>query len=221
MGQAKSEWMRDWNSPDTYVCAKCVEDEFLKEVIRNNACQHQCNYCESNSPALSAAPVSALMEHVSKTVFYYFSNPTNGNVPYDEGCIVDPICTYDVLNGLSLDCHEQLFDDIANAFTNNVWVRAADGNWAASHPHEAMNESWNYFVNFVKHNVRFFFQNPTTSNETRWQDYEPQQMLPIIGKLVKRFKLLKKLPAETDLFRVRERHEDADWELNEKQMREL
>ncbi len=218
MGQAKSEWMRDWNAPDRYICAKCVNDEFLKGIIQQNLDRHTCDYCQCKTHGISAAPVSVLMEPIGNTVFYHFNNPTSGGVPYDEGCIVDSISTDEVLNELSLNCHERLFDDIANAFTNNDWVRAAGGNWASSHPHETMSESWSNFVNIVQHNVRFFFQHPATSNTTSCHEYEPQKMLPLIGKLAKQLKLLQKLPAGTDLFRVRERHEDADWELNAEQM---
>lgn len=81
-----------------------------------------------------------------------------------------------------------------------------------------MNDSWNNFVNIVKHNVRFFFQHPTVSNTTSWLEYTPQQMLLVIGKLVKQLKLLKKLPAGIDLFRVRERNAHDTWEPNAEQM---
>lgn len=220
MGQEKSKWMEDWNAPDSYVCAECVEDEFLKDVIRQNVSQRQCDYCERKTRAHSAAPVSILMGPIGNAVFYHFNDPTRGGVPYDDGFVIESTDTGDVLNTLEFGCHDRLFDDIANAFTNKEWVRAAGGHWASSHPNEAMNDSWSNFVNIVKHNVRFFFQHLPASNATCSQEYKPHQMLPAIGKLVKRLKLLKKLPAGTDLFRVRERHEDADWELNEKQMRE-
>jgi hypothetical protein len=43
MGREKSRMMeaeeRGWNEPDGYVCADCVDDAFLKDVIRGNACQ--------------------------------------------------------------------------------------------------------------------------------------------------------------------------------------
>lgn len=222
MGQEKSKWMeaenRGWCELDGYVCAECVEDEFLKDIIRKNVSRRLCDYCERKTRAHSAAPVSILMEPVGNAVFYHFNDPTKSGVPHDEGFIIESTDTIDVLNALSFGCHDRLFDDIANAFTNQEWVRAAGGNWASSHPHEAMSESWSNFANIVQHNVRFFFQHPSTSNATSWQEYGPQQILPVIGKLVKKLKLLNKLPVGIDLFRVRERLEDADWELNDEQM---
>lgn len=218
MGQAKSECMRDWNAPDNYVCTECVDDEFLKDVIQQNVNHQTCDYCQRKTRTPSAAPVSILMKYIGNAVYYRFNNPTNGGVPYDGGCIVDSMSTEEVLYELPLDCHERLLDDIANAFTNSDWVRSASGNWGSSHPHETMSESWSNFVNIVQHNVRFFFQHLVVSNTKSWLEYEPQQMLPVIGKLVKQLKLLNKLPAETDLFRARERNKDADWELNADQM---
>jgi hypothetical protein len=49
MGLAKTEMMdaeeRGWYEPEGHVCADCVEDEYLKDVIREHADQHQCDYC--------------------------------------------------------------------------------------------------------------------------------------------------------------------------------
>ncbi len=49
MGRTKQEMIeaegRGWYEPDGYVCPDCVEDNFLKEVIRDHASQRVCDYC--------------------------------------------------------------------------------------------------------------------------------------------------------------------------------
>jgi hypothetical protein len=48
---------RGWEAPDKFVCADCVEDDYLKNVIDANASAHICNYCERQSESVIAAPV--------------------------------------------------------------------------------------------------------------------------------------------------------------------
>ena len=47
---------RGWYEPDGYVCPDCVEDDFLKEIIRENACHRECDYCGRRTRTYSAAP---------------------------------------------------------------------------------------------------------------------------------------------------------------------
>ena len=69
MGQAKREWeeyeARGWSAPDKHVCPNCVEDEFLKTLIRNNASTKKCNYCGKRTAKPSAAPVESIMPAVA------------------------------------------------------------------------------------------------------------------------------------------------------------
>ena len=81
MGREKSRMIeaeeRGWHEPEGYVCDGCVEDVFLKEIIRDNACQRECDYCGRRTRSHSAAPVLELMEPIASAVFCYFNNPTD------------------------------------------------------------------------------------------------------------------------------------------------
>lgn len=85
MGRVKAEMMeaeeRGWHALDTYVCADCVEDEFLKSLISNNCETDTCDYCGRKSDELIAAPTEVIQEAIAGAVFYYFNDPTNAGVP--------------------------------------------------------------------------------------------------------------------------------------------
>lgn len=220
MGRAKQEWLetqeRGWTEPEGYVCTQCVEDEFLKEVIRYHACQRKCDYCGNRTRAFSAAPVSALMEVISNTVFYYFNEPASSGIPWE--LMGEPTDTHDVLMELGLECNDQLFEDLANAFVNDAWVRAAGGHWASSHEHEILSYSWDSFVCLVKHEKRFFFIEDSDSDSYESEKYEPSRLLPVIGGIVNGLGLIKQLSGDATLFRVRERNPGDTWELDANQM---
>ena len=47
MGLAKTAWMdaqeRGWSAPDTYVCADCVDEGYLKGLIPDNVSSKICD----------------------------------------------------------------------------------------------------------------------------------------------------------------------------------
>jgi RES domain-containing protein len=165
---------------------------------------------------------SCLDGTIGSTVSYYFNEPTQAGVPSDDGAFAfDPTDTRDVLMSISLDCHDKLFEDISDSFINDGWVEAAGGHWASSHPHDGLIDAWQAFVRFVKHEVRYFFLN-SAPNEVA-DDHEPgschpQTLLSTIGSFAREFGLLKTLPTGTSLFRVRERGQKDNWELNAKEL---
>ena len=205
---------RGWYEPDGHVCADCVEDEFLQQVIRQNLSHRECTYCGRKTRAKSAAPVAVIMEPIGRAVSYYFSDPTLAGVPYDGGFLVESMGTEDALMSLQLKCEDRLFDAIAQAFVVSEWVPAAGGHWASSHPNEVMSYSWNSFVSAIRHEARFFFQQLPASTDADPQEYAPAHVLPAIGKLVKELQLCRQLPRGTALYRVRERAKGAEWQID-------
>jgi hypothetical protein len=81
MDREKEEMMEaeelGWYEPDGYICPDCVKNAFFKDIIRENACHRQCDYCACRTPAHSAAPVAVLMKPIGSAVFYYFDGPTD------------------------------------------------------------------------------------------------------------------------------------------------
>jgi hypothetical protein len=232
MGRAKQEEEeaneRGWNKPDGYVCSDCVEDEFLKDIIRENVCQRECDYCGRRTRSHSAAPVSELMETISDTVYHFYNDPSDAGIPYESregGWLIKPIDTREMLEPL-LECNEQLFDDIASAFVCDGWVKTAGGTWLGEHSHKLMTYSWESFVDTVKHKARYFFQQSlidlAEDDEQSYylqqeQQYNPAYFLPMLEELIKKQGLLRSLPSGIPLFRARKK-EDENFDLNSKEL---
>ena len=222
MGRGKQEMIeaegRGWYEPDGYVCDECVEDDFLKDIISINADHKECDYCGRIEDSDCAAPVATIMESIGSTLYYYFNEPSSAGVPYEGGYLFEPTDTDDALMAIGLECNDQLFNDISKAFVHDGWVEASGGNWALSHQNEILSSSWDNFVSVVKHGVRYFFSRIQNSNESCSQEYSPPQLLTIINHLAKELNLISTFPSGTSFYRVREREEGANWELNDNQM---
>jgi RES domain-containing protein len=215
MGVAKAQLLEDeergWSEVDKFVCAACVEDDYLKDVILAATSSRMCSYCGTVSGEEIAAPFSAVMECVASTVTRYFCEPTAAGMPWDDGPLFESRDTADILAGLPLNCNDELFEDIARAFHNDGWTPAANGHWASSHYSDVLHDSWSSFVSIVQHNTRFFFNFAVSPSWAGTQEIPPQQMLSTLGELVRSLGLVRQLEPGTPLFRARERPAHADW----------
>lgn len=221
---------RGWTEPGGYVCPDCVEDGHLRDVIRDNACRRECDYCGRRTRKHSAAPVADIMEPIGNAVFTWFDNPEKAGGFWDNEDNnyfgIDAIDTREMLDSLSLECDEQLFEDIEKAFVNDQWVETAGGSIYGSHPHELMSYAWERFSEIVKHESRYFFQRTPFSiaNEedeyefAQQENYNPANFLPTLGKLVKKLRLFGNLPTGETLFRARPKKEGKAFPLNAKEL---
>ncbi|WIV99687.1 HEPN-associated N-terminal domain-containing protein [Kinneretia aquatilis] len=216
MGQAKRDWeeyeARGWSAPDKHVCPNCVEDEFLKALIQSCVSQRKCDYCGRRTRDLSAAPVESIMPAVAAALNYFYAEPTHAGVPYDGGWVFEPTDTADALMGVPFDCHDDLFEDIANAFSNTAWISAADGHWASSHRNEEWSSAWQSFSEIVKHRSRHFFMSSTAESKSTMRP-SPLDVLELVSGMAARLELLTSMPKATHLYRVRERVGTSDWPI--------
>lgn len=129
-----------------------------------------------------------------------------------DGSLVEPKSTEDVLYEVGLDCHPELFDDIVSAFTNDAWVRAAQGHWATPHQSEIWRYSWHGFEEWIKHEVRFFFSHVVHRDSSSDPfEVQPAHMLSIVSKLVRDVGLIVTRTGNEVLYRVRERIGAEGW----------
>lgn len=223
LGGVKAAWMeeeaRGWTPPATNVCDCCVEDEYLKQLIRNEMSEAACDYCGRRSDVPIAAPVEVLMGPIAFAVYRYFAEPGEAGVPYDEGeYVVDSIGTSDVLTALDLECHESLFEDLEAAFHNQYWVPAAHGQWLSSHPHEELLDQWHRFVEIVKYRSRFFFERATVESHLVSISVNPATVLQSVAECAAGLGLIQPLADGTPLYRARMRRSGDLWEPSAKEM---
>lgn len=206
-----------WDAPIKFVCADCVEDDFLQGLIEANLAARKCSYCGRGSKGYIAAPVESIMPAISSALHYYFNDPDSACVPYDKGYVFEPTTTTEeALEAVSLECHENLFIDIASSFHNTLWTETAEGHWSGTHYSETLADSWKDFVQSVKHDCRYFFFRKI-SNEYS-DELSPLAVLEAVGRIVNGLQLINTIPSGTELFRARIRSHEALWKLNSRQL---
>lgn len=221
MGLVKSEWMeaqeRGWSAPDTHVCADCVEDQYLKQLIQDTASSNCCDYCGCSAATFIAAEASIVVEAIYDAVWAYYCEPAAGGVPYDHGFIIEPIDIDEVLRNLSFDGHPDFVEAIISAEMNgNVFVPAANGYWADSHRHEVLSSAWRSFVRTVKHEARFHFANSPRLVASSPNEIEPYETLPEIAEHLR--PLIRTLMVGTQVYRSRVRSRRQTWTPTADQM---
>lgn len=106
MGGAKTEWMevqeRGWSAPETFVCADCVEDPYLKELIKGAVCANTCDYCDRHDITGIATSAEVVIQAIYDAVHTYHCEPAAGGVPYDHGSVIKPIGIDHVLYNLGI-----------------------------------------------------------------------------------------------------------------------
>lgn len=222
MGRGKQEWIesqeRGWDAPEAFVCSDCVEDAFLKDIIKKNVVQQQCSYCERCGEEDIAAPVESIMPAISSALYYYFNDPDSACVPYDGGYVFEAnTTTEEALDAISLECQEDLLIDIAGAFHNDLWIETEGGHWNGTHYSDSMAYAWERFIRTVKHECRYFFTSQVKVDDFSGE-LHPLAVLTTVREIIGHFKLFQSLPVGTDLFRVRVRSHGEPWELNEQEL---
>jgi RES domain-containing protein len=221
MGLVKNEWIeaqeRGWSAPDTYVCVDCVEDSYLKDLVRDTACANTCDYCGRHAAIAIAVEAGVVMEAVYDAVHAYYAEPTVSGVPYDGGFIVEPIDIAEVLGELGFDGHPDFLQAVIDAEVNgDGFVPAANGHWAGNHPHEVLSSAWNLFSYTIKHETRFHFANAPRLGAASPYEIEIADVLPAIARRLR--PQIRMLPVGTEVYRARVRRRGETWHPSADQM---
>jgi RES domain-containing protein len=215
MGQVKNDWIaaqeRGWIAPETFVCASCVKDAFLKQLLRDHAESKKCDYCKRRRGTSIAAPMEVLVQAVSAAVSYRYSDPAEAGSPRDDGEWVGEIVHIsDVLDSLPFFCDDKVYDDVMCSFQNIEFTPAAQGHWASSHPHQIYTYGWNHFVDTVMHRSRYFFMQEE-ADDFDHEQLSPANFLAQLCALLRNAGLVQELPERTALYRVRYRSKSDRW----------
>jgi hypothetical protein len=135
MGYAKQTMIeaqdRGWTSLDRMVCADCLSDEDLKEIVRSHSEDAPCSYC-GKSPS---APFDGLMEAINAGVRTEWQDANSAGLFWDseEGGWqgVDVTDTYDLFH-YEIDAveNEKLRQDVINSTmfrSRSVAIRGSVG----------------------------------------------------------------------------------------------
>lgn len=193
--------------PDKSVCANHFNEKAIKNFIRRTSDRGYCEYCYKNTSVVS---LEDLMIFLMEAVQGFYTDPANfmsyngreggylGNV-YDSSEILQ--------EHFELEIDERvLFDDIFDSLDySKGWANEMD---YYESPSDILLYSWNYFKQVVKNRSRYFFGQVRDLNSEHYL-IDSNNILKEIGKSIKKFKLIKTIPAGTKLYRCRQ-HKKGD-----------
>jgi hypothetical protein len=207
MGWAKEQMIieqdRGWSSIDKQVCAGCISDDDLRQVIQDAPEDEPCSYCGQQP----SAPVDTLMEAIDAGIRSEWSVAADSNLYWDgrEGGYqgVDVSDSYDLIHDLGISENEELIQDLVDAYVAQAteWVRTDF--WRVDRATMWL-DAWQAFSNVVKHESRFVFLLDPKAQQDYGDDYiPPGRFLERLGELVAELRLIRRLPAGTEFYRAR------------------
>jgi HEPN superfamily RES-like protein len=154
-----------WSVPNKYVCADCFDDDYLKQVVKDNLAASACSYCgqtgedaTGETGALIAAPFDAVMEVVAEGIHSEWNSADDEGIPYESaegGYQADTLDSYDLVWDLVCPNNDALAEDIIDALPDHAWVQRRY--WSLSQD-QALWYGWENFCETVKHRTRYMFQ---------------------------------------------------------------
>jgi hypothetical protein len=212
--QLLEEWERRWASPGEYhVCARCVNDEALRDLIVGQASELECDYCGRRARIHPCAThVDTLFEHMGGCILAEYTGAEE-ELPYEsrEG-------GYQGYTFLSDELLEEVGDPFVSDELREHFVESfGDTTWCEKDyfglsEDAALICGWSDFTRQVTTNSRFL-SSMLQLSEDRWasETFTPIEMLQAIGQIVERAGLTKVLPRGTTFFRARQHklHEDV------------
>ena len=196
----------DRGSISKQVCEKAVGDKWLKQFIRLEAGPQRCSYCGS-TPALQLDKLANHVEHCIGTEYVRAGQTIqmpdweHWFAGYPEGPIT---LAEDILKPAIAPSHAGLISDLIDLLPDYPWhhhsVYLAD-------EHEVLSAAWRDFEKVVMHERRFHFTAPPSGESAMPIDLDErlttEELLAAIGAACDHFRLIKRLPAGTLLYRAR------------------
>lgn len=161
MGYAKDKWIDEqaggWHSvPGKYICADCVDDDDLKQLVRNQAEGDSCSYC-GKTGADTSVLLDRLIERVVSATNVFYEDYGKAGFPWPEdeyGMQNHVLDAYDVLERLELDIVEEARQDIQDSLMERQWT---DVHAYFPTLSQELSRSWRAFESLVKRSRRYTF----------------------------------------------------------------
>ena len=205
MGQAKNVAIeieeRGFDDIDKYICSECVEDNYLKQWIDENATEiMECAYCGNTHPVVLMTDLMYVLIDTFRKYYGYAVEHLgwDGREGGYQGTTYD---TEDVVNNFAeeISSNQQVLDDIVEAI-------GYDQAWCDEEPYglterERREYSWKFFSDLVKYKNRYFFFDE--ENDEYHEKYTPLDILYIISEQAKKLGIIKTILENSVFYRVR------------------
>lgn len=205
---------RGYNDSNRYVCAECVEEDYLSDFInefgpaREDGKEVECSYCGQ----LPTVPLETVLRLIVNGLKTEYDMPENG-VAWEsaEGGWIGATVwdTWDLLQQFGIG--DQPLADIVNAILIEAW---SDKNPYALREHQELYLGWERFSAMIKHETRFVFFRLSNRDETKYYDqpaYGLYGILDKLGDISLKLNLFKTIKEGTSIFRARPTTSDTPY----------
>lgn len=188
--------------PDKLVCWRHINESFITKYIKRNSSSGLCDYCSRQTKVVA---LEDLMVFIMDTVGSLYTDPANfmGYNSREGGYQGTTYDGFEILNEVfELDFGPiELFNDVEGSIDyGKLW---ADEDEYYDNQADFLSYGWNYFKKTVMHRSRYLFGN-TSSLQSEDDHARPFDILKDIGRKVRKFHLVRKLPAGTVFQRCRQ-----------------
>lgn len=206
MGYWKEQLLKQqeqgWRAVDysRMVCAKCFEDDAIRNFVRNGATAKKCSYCRRRSKKPIAVPMNDVLELIGESLGHEYADPAHENARDDGEWVIEPKTIGDVFDELGpITENMNVLDEILGAFSGSAWVDKPL--WSLSDG-DALRYGWRDFTKAVKYHRRYVFLRPRKKRSFS-DAVTPDKMLDRIGGAINEVGLIRTMDAGTPWFRAR------------------
>lgn len=190
------------------VCENCIDDPDLKAVVRENADEFECDYCNRKATEPFACDLCYINERISYVIEQYFDDPNNFMYWIDGDWAGQPVYDiHDVLQYLDFELqNEHLYLDITASFLDEQY---ANPYFWPGEDHERQFLAWERFKHCVKHGRRYTFYLAKRWTTKEYDELPPNKILPVIADTIKEVGLAFQLPPGHLFWRARQHNNKA------------
>lgn len=184
------------------VCAECVNDYALAELVSTEATDNWCDFCGAESADPIAVDVEVVLAHIGTSIATEYEQAVNV-LSWDEGAYVGT--TYDiddVLGDEGWEPHPRVYELVQSAFSDALYCDPDPG---ALSEVEALHLGWREFRQTVISQARFTFTlGPADNDDERGHPVlSGGAMLKNLGELTAQYGLHREIGAGEPWLRVR------------------
>ena len=184
-----------------WVCAKCFEDDAIREFIEEQAIQKRCSYCRRFSRKALAAHMDDVLGFIAEGINSEYEDAAN-SVHWESaegGYTLATMDSWELLEEIGLEVeNDELREDLQKAFFGCPWVHKDPYGdlWC-----DALRYSWEAFSELVKHRTRFVFFRVSTPDLGPGES-EPYEFLDSLRNTVEEANLVRTIPSRQKWFRA-------------------
>ncbi|HEV2379950.1 MAG TPA: HEPN-associated N-terminal domain-containing protein [Terriglobia bacterium] len=193
-----------WRYSHKTICFRCVSDPYLREEVKSRANKSECDFCNRRSRQTpNAIPFNDFMRVVAGAIFQYYSHVEEDTMAWDsedQTYVGSTYSTWELVRyNLAPATNEDALREIIDSLGEHTWCDKSPYSLSDS---ERYQYSWEEFCKTVKHETHYFFNSPKEV-EVHSDKIPVPQMLDALQDLINETGLVRSLPSETALFRVR------------------